>query len=184
LQTCRALAAAHRQGIVHRDLKPGNVFLCDGGTVKVLDFGMSKLGQGDALTQDGYTLGTPEYMSPEQCSGGEVDRRSDIYAFGVLTYEALTGSLPFKATSRRALLDQHQRVMPKPMRRARPDLDIPEELDQVVLSCLAKRPDDRPDGAEQLERALAMIPSKFVLGAYEAEPTPETSDSRQAGSDS
>jgi len=184
LQTCRALAAAHRQGIVHRDLKPGNVYLCDGGTVKVLDFGMSKLGQEDALTQDGYTLGTPEYMSPEQCSGGEVDRRSDLYAFGVLTYEALTGTLPFRANTRRALLDQHQRVMPKSMRRVRPDLDIPEELDQVVLSCLAKRPDERPDGAEQLERALAMIPSKRVLGAYEAESPAEPTDSRQTGSDS
>jgi eukaryotic-like serine/threonine-protein kinase len=183
LQTCRALAAAHRQGIVHRDLKPGNVYLCDGGTVKVLDFGMSKLGQEDALTQDGYTLGTPEYMSPEQCSGGEVDRRSDLYAFGVLTYEALTGTLPFRASTRRALLDQHQRVMPKSMRRARPDLDIPEELDQVVLSCLAKRPDERPDGAEQLERALAMIPSKRVLGAYEAESQAEPGDSRHTGSD-
>jgi hypothetical protein len=183
LQTCRALAAAHRQGIVHRDLKPGNVFLCEGGAVKVLDFGMSKLGQGDALTQDGYTLGTPEYMSPEQCSGGEVDRRSDLYAFGVLAYEALTGSLPFRSNSRRALLEQHQRVMPKPMRRVRPDLDIPEELDQVILSCLSKRPDDRPDGAEQLERALAMIPSKRSLGGYDPDVPPEPTDPRQPGSD-
>jgi len=181
LQTCRALAAAHRQGIVHRDLKPGNVFLCESGTVKVLDFGMSKLGQGDALTQDGYTLGTPEYMSPEQCSGGEVDRRSDLYAFGVLSYEALTGSLPFRSSSRRALLDQHQRVVPKPMRRVRADLDIPEELDQVILSCLEKRPDDRPDGAEQLERALAMIPSKRALGGYDLEPEP--AEPRPAGGD-
>lgn len=181
LQTCRALAAAHRQGIVHRDLKPGNVFLCEGGAVKVLDFGMSKLGQGDALTQDGYTLGTPEYMSPEQCSGGEVDRRSDIYAFGVLSYEALTGTLPFRSSSRRALLEQHQRVIPKPMRKVRPDLDIPEELDQVILSCLAKRPDDRPDGAEQLERALAMIPSKRALGGYDVDADP--SDSKPPSSD-
>lgn len=163
LQTCRALSAAHRQGIVHRDLKPGNVFLCEGGGVKVLDFGMSKLAEEDSLTQDGYTLGTPEYMSPEQCSGDEIDPRSDLYAFGVLAYEALTGLLPFRASTRRALLEQHQRAIPKPMRRLRPDLDISEELDQIVLSCLAKRPSERPQNAEQLERALAQIPPERPL---------------------
>jgi serine/threonine-protein kinase len=160
-QACQGLAAAHRLGIVHRDLKPGNVFLCEGGTVKVLDFGMSKLAQEDALTQDGYTLGTPEYMSPEQCVGGPIDARSDIYAFGILMYESLTGDIPFRSKNRRALLDHHQRTPPRPMRKVRPDLELPPGLDELVLACLEKNPDDRPQTAELLARTLARFPGSW-----------------------
>src|SRR5262249_43348018 len=113
---CRALAAAHAKGVVHRDLKPGNVFILNepSGTIvperiKVLDFGMSKFLAAESLTQAGYTLGTPEYMAPEQCIGAPVEPRTDLYAFGVLMYEALTGELPITSTSRRELLDLHQR---------------------------------------------------------------------------
>lgn len=166
LQACRALAVAHRQGVVHRDLKPGNVFLCEGGTVKVLDFGMSKLAQEDALTQDGYTLGTPEYMSPEQCTGGALDARTDLYSFAVMMYEALTGDLPFRSKNRKALLEHHQRTTPRSLRRARPDLDLPEELDHLVLRCLEKNPDKRPPSAEVLERELASIPPDRVRHVY------------------
>src|SRR6202021_706562 len=121
-----------------RDLKPGNIFLCDDGTSKVLDFGMSKLAAAESLTQGGYTLGTPEYMAPEQCIGAAVEARTDIYALGVLMYEALTGELPIIAQSRRELLDLHQRQMPHPMRVRRADLPIPEDLDQAVMKCLRK----------------------------------------------
>jgi serine/threonine-protein kinase len=166
MQSCRALSAAHRLGIVHRDLKPGNIFLCEGGAVKVLDFGMSKLAQEESLTQDGYTLGTPEYMSPEQCIGGTIDARSDIYAFGVLMYEALTGELPFRAKNRQALLEHHQRSKPRLMRQVRSDLNIPEELDRIVLSCLAKNPNDRPQDAQYLELQLASLPPNSVVHEY------------------
>lgn len=166
LQACSALSAAHRLGIVHRDLKPGNVFLCEGGNVKVLDFGMSKLAEEETLTQEGYTLGTPEYMSPEQCVGGPVDARSDVYAFGVLMYEALTGDLPFHGKTRQALLEHHQRSTPRPMRLARPDLDIPEELDRIVMACLKKHPFDRPQTAQQLERLLAAVPPLTIMHEY------------------
>lgn len=166
MQSCRALSAAHRFGIVHRDLKPGNIFLCEGGGVKVLDFGMSKLAQEESLTQDGYTLGTPEYMSPEQCVGDSTDARSDIYAFGVLMYEALTGELPFISKNRQTLLEHHQRSTPRSMRSVRPDLDIPEELDRIVLSCLSKRPQDRPDEARHLESQLAQLPAQSVRHEY------------------
>lgn len=181
LQACRGLSAAHRLGIVHRDLKPGNIFLCEGGVVKVLDFGMSKLAQEDALTQDGYTLGTPEYMSPEQCVGGPIDARSDIYAFGVLMYESLTGELPFRSKNRRALLDHHQRTPPRSMRRARPDLDLPEGLDEIVLACLEKKPEDRPESAEQLERRLALLPPTLINSTRPID-TPRQKSSERPGS--
>jgi eukaryotic-like serine/threonine-protein kinase len=166
IRACRALSAAHRLGIVHRDLKPGNIFLCEGGAVKVLDFGMSKLAAEETLTQEGYTLGTPEYMSPEQCSGAEVDARSDIYAFGVLMYETLCGDLPFRGKTRQALLEHHQRSTPKPLLVIKPGLAIPPELDRVVMACLKKRPSDRPATAQQLERLLAAVPPQPGAEAY------------------
>ena len=167
---CRALAGAHKKGVVHRDLKPGNVFLCDDGTTKVLDFGMSKLTTAESLTQAGYTLGTPEYMAPEQCIGANVVAQTDLYAFGVLMYEALTGELPIIAQSRRELLDLHQRQIPVPMRQRRPDLDVPEALDAIVMKCLKKRINDRPKSAEELEAMLAAIPLDGLPTAYERKP--------------
>jgi serine/threonine-protein kinase len=119
---------------------------------------MSKLTSAESLTQAGYTLGTPEYMAPEQCIGAPVEPRTDLYAFGVLMYEALTGELPIQAPSRRELLDMHQRQVPDPMRVRRPDLDIPEALDEVVLKCLKKKIQDRPKDAAALEAMLAAIP--------------------------
>jgi len=158
IDVCRALQAAHTKDVVHRDLKPGNIFLCEEGPAKVLDFGMSKLTSAESLTQQGYTLGTPEYMAPEQCIGAPVEPRTDLYAFGVLMYEALTGELPIQAPSRRELLDMHQRQVPEPMRTRRPDLDIPAALDEVVLKCLKKKAQDRPRDAAALEEMLAAIP--------------------------
>jgi serine/threonine-protein kinase len=158
---CRALNVAHNKGVIHRDLKPGNIFLCDDGESKVLDFGMSKMTSAESLTQEGYTLGTPEYMAPEQCVGANVVAQTDIYALGVVMYEALTGELPIVAESRRELLDLHQRQVPVPMRERRPDLDIPEALDAVVMKCLKKRINDRPKTAADLEEMLEAVP---ILG--------------------
>ena len=166
MQVCRALDAAHRLGIVHRDLKPGNVFICEDRTVKVLDFGMSKLGEAESLTQQGYTLGTPEYMSPEQCIGAKLDGRSDLYSLGVLMYEALTGELPIVGRNRRELLELHQRKAPLPMRERRSDLGLPEALDHAVLSCLRKKPAGRPKSARDLERMLAAVPPEGLVYEY------------------
>jgi eukaryotic-like serine/threonine-protein kinase len=172
---CRALAAAHKKGVVHRDLKPGNIFLCEDAPAKVLDFGMSKLTSAESLTQAGYTLGTPEYMAPEQCIGANVVAQTDLYAFGVLMYEALTGELPIIAQSRRELLDLHQRQIPVPMRQRRPDLDIPEALDLVVMKCLKKRINDRPKSAEELEGMLAAISLEGLPTSYATRPKRQAS---------
>jgi len=163
---CRALAAAHRRGVVHRDLKPGNIFLCEDGSSKVLDFGMSKLASAESLTQTGYTLGTPEYMAPEQCIGATVEPRTDIYALGVLMYEAITGELPIIAQNRRELLDLHQRQIPTSMRVRRPDLPIPEALDLAVMKCLKKRMNERPRSASELEQLLAAVPLEGLPTSY------------------
>ncbi len=166
IDVCRALHAAHKKGVIHRDLKPGNIFLCDDGISKVLDFGMSKLATAESLTQTGYTLGTPEYMAPEQCIGAQVEPRTDIYALGVMMYESLTGELPIVAQNRRELLDLHQRQIPTPMRQRRPDLPIPEALDLAVMKCLKKRINERPRSAADLEQLLAAIPLEGLPKTY------------------
>jgi len=171
IQVCHALSAAHHLGIVHRDLKPGNIFINEDSSIKVLDFGMSKLGESEGLTQDGYTLGTPEYMAPEQCIGAPVDPRTDLYAFGVLMYEALTGDLPIRGRNRRELLELHQREIPRPLRVARPDLQIPEALDIAVMLCLKKRAAERPASAKELERILNAVPTEGLLLEYPASMT-------------
>lgn len=166
IAVCRALEAAHRLGVIHRDLKPGNVFLEDNGAFKVLDFGMSKFAQAESLTQDGYTLGTPEYMSPEQCIGAPLDPRSDLYALGVLMYETLTGEIPIQSRDRRELLELHQRAIPSSMREARPDLDILPDLDAIVLRCLAKRANQRPQSAAELEQLLDRLPKDLLASSW------------------
>lgn len=168
VRMCRALEAAHRIGVIHRDLKPGNVFLGYDGSVKVLDFGMSKLSQAESLTQEGYTLGTPEYMSPEQCIGAPLDPRSDIYALGVLMYETLTGEIPIQSRNRRDLLELHQRAIPVSMCEKRPDLNIPAELDKIVLACLAKRAGQRPTNTRELELRLDLLPSERPIVSVQA----------------
>ncbi|MDX2055697.1 MAG: protein kinase [Polyangiaceae bacterium] len=183
IQVCRALAAAHQLGVVHRDLKPANVFICEDDSAKVLDFGMSKFAEADTLTEHGYTLGTPEYMSPEQCIGAPVESRTDLYALGVLMYEALTGELPIQTRNRRDLLELHQRTVPPSMRERRPDLDIPQALDNAVMMCLAKRAAERPASARELEGLLlevdlAGLPLEYPPG------TPWRVSSRNAPSSS
>ncbi|MCX5731585.1 MAG: serine/threonine-protein kinase, partial [Deltaproteobacteria bacterium] len=162
LQICPALGAAHQRGIVHRDLKPENVFVLrrtDGTDfVKVLDFGIAKgPGAPDAkrLTRAGSIIGTPEYMSPEQASATSIDQRSDVYAFGVLAYETLTGRLPFDGDTPLATLMKHQSDAPLPPRRLRPEL--PPEVEEVVLRALVKRPEGRQQSMEELASDLARL---------------------------
>ena len=144
----RALSAAHERGIVHRDLKPDNIFLVrhddDADFVKVLDFGIAKLalgGASDVHTVAGAIMGTPHFMSPEQCQGKPVDRRTDVYALGVVLYQMLSGRLPFRGSNMAELFDQHMHQAPAPLRTL--DASIPPSVDQAIQQALAKDPDKR-----------------------------------------
>jgi serine/threonine-protein kinase len=161
-QICRALGAAHQRGIIHRDLKPENVFVLrrlDGSDfVKVLDFGIAKgpgAPEAKRVTRAGSIIGTPEYMSPEQASATAIDRRSDVYAFGVLAYETLTGRLPFDGDTPLATLMKHQSDTPVPPRRLRPEL--PPEVERIVLRALGKRPEDRQQSMQEISTQLAQV---------------------------
>jgi putative nucleotidyltransferase with HDIG domain len=147
-QVASALAAAHERGIVHRDLKPDNIFLCNHPDypdhVKVLDFGIAKLSARTTARQatvPGMLLGTPLYMSPEQALGETIDHRTDIYALGIVLYEALTGRTPFDRPSIAAILYAHAHDAPAAPRSIEPA--IPEAIEQVTLRALAKAPGDR-----------------------------------------
>ena len=166
LQVASALGAVHAAGIVHRDLKPDNVFLTERNGqkdfVKLLDFGVAKLGGDTAIsvhsTAAGAILGTPEYMSPEQASGKVVDARTDLYAFGVMLYELVTGRLPLTGSSFGELVVKHLTVFPMPPGAIEGlPHKIPMELEDVILACLAKEPGDRPESIEVVAERLAEI---------------------------
>jgi len=162
LQMARSLREAHSKGIVHRDLKPDNVILETVGEesdfVKVLDFGVAKLADGDGqqktLTKAGSIFGTPKYMSPEQSRGGEIDARSDIYAIGVLLYEMLIGKAPFDAESPLGILIKHIQEQPPLFQEMRPDIVVPEPVETFVLKLLEKDTERRPQTAEAVIREL------------------------------
>jgi len=168
LEVCEGLAAAHAAGVIHRDLKPANIFLAHQAdlsfTLKVLDFGVSKILRGSdapplephaAVTHTGQIFGSPAYMSPEQLrSAGRVDARADIWALGVVLYQMLAGELPFGKGSMADLMAAIVRDPPAPLRLSRPE--VPEALENAVLRCLAKSPEDRYRSVADL--ALALLP--------------------------
>jgi serine/threonine protein kinase len=159
---CDLLAAAHEQGVVHRDLKPGNVFLHEsraGEIVKVLDFGIAGLlhlkKNEEKLTRDGGLVGTPTYMAPERLQGQQYDGRSDVYSLGILLYEMLCGHAPFESeVDPVAVMVMHVTELPKPLRLSVPE--IPQRLEDLVLSMLDKDPSRRPR-VDQVGRELAQL---------------------------
>src|SRR6185295_18252870 len=157
-QVCHSLADAHASGLIHRDIKPANIYVCRMGLdydfVKVLDFGLvtfsdHRTGQSQ-MTADHMTTGTPAFMAPETILGnGEVDRRADVYSLGCVAYYLLTGQLVFEADTTMKMFLDHIQTPPIPPSQ-RTELPIPVELDALVLACLEKDPDRRPQDAEQL----------------------------------
>jgi serine/threonine-protein kinase len=164
-QVCKGLMAAHEKGIVHRDLKPENIFLVSAGKkgelVKILDFGIAKMQvldeEGKKLTKTGVVFGTPEYMSPEQAAGKEVDERIDIYALGVIMYEMFTGTVPFTGDTFMSILTKHMFEPVPEMRFLNPNLSIPVAMEQVVMRTLEKEPDQRIGSMAELLDAIRKV---------------------------
>ncbi|MFM8708437.1 MAG: serine/threonine-protein kinase [Planctomycetia bacterium] len=155
-QVGSALVKSAQAGIVHRDIKPENLLVTPAGEVKVADFGLARVLETDLeLTQDGMTLGTPLYMSPEQAAGRLVDVRSDLYSLGATVYHLLTGRPPFGGPTPLAVALAHQHEEPTPLAAFRPEL--PAGLGRIVEQLMAKRPEDRCDSPTELLRAVEAV---------------------------
>ena len=151
-QVLDAIGHAHAAGIIHRDLKPSNVMVTERGAVKIMDFGIARVRGAEHMTTDGYMMGTPAYMSPEQVLCQEVDGRSDLYSVGVMFYRLLTAKLPFEADTAIGMVQKQISDMPTPARLHRADL--PAWAVAIVDRALAKSPADRYQTAEELRKAL------------------------------
>jgi len=155
-QTSRALAAAHARGLVHRDIKPGNLLITPDGKVKITDFGIARVGDQVPLTKTGQVMGTVQYLAPEQATGKTSTGATDLYSLGVVAYEALAGKRPFRGENQMAIAMAHINEMPP----ALPD-SIDPRVQNLVLSCLAKKPNQRPESGTSLAiRAEALLREK------------------------
>ncbi|HEX9484396.1 MAG TPA: protein kinase [Gemmatimonadaceae bacterium] len=177
-EVASALSAAHRAGVVHRDIKPDNV-LISGGEAMVTDFGVAKALQASSTSNDsvitsiGIALGTPAYMAPEQASADpSADHRADLYAWGVMAYELLTGQPPFTGRSPQGMIAAHVTETPEELSRRRPG--IPPALSALVMRCLAKRPADRPQSADELLHVLDSLSTPSTGSLPSDSPTTTT----------
>ena len=151
-QVAAGLAHAHRRGVVHRDIKPGNIMVDDDGGVVVTDFGIAKAAESDGLTATGSTIGTPAYMSPEQCSGQTLTTAADQYSLGAVAYELLTGRVPFASDTAIGLMYHHVHSVPEPVTQHR--AEVPEQMAAAIMRMLAKDPVDRWPGLEPAIEAI------------------------------
>ena len=165
----QALDYAHKHSVVHRDMKPENVLLSDEGMVKVADFGIARLtdetGVGGTATKTGTTVGTPQYMSPEQVASSKVDGRSDLYSTGIMFYELVVGQPPFTATAADGpftLMAKHVQAPPQPPSVHRPGLDL--ELEALILRSISKRPEERFQTGQEFDEAVARTADRLCPG--------------------
>jgi serine/threonine protein kinase/tetratricopeptide (TPR) repeat protein len=154
-QICEGLAEAHALGVVHRDLKPSNIMIDKDGNVRIMDFGIARSLKGKGITGAGVMIGTPEYMSPEQIEGKDVDQQTDIYSLGVVIYEMVTGHVPFEGDTPFTVGVKHKSEMPRNPREVNPQ--IPEGLSGVILRCLEKDKEKRYQNAADVRAELAKI---------------------------
>jgi serine/threonine protein kinase len=161
-QVAEGLAEAHRLGIVHRDLKPSNIMIDKEGNAKIMDFGIARSLAGQGITGAGTIIGTPEYMSPEQVEGKDVEQRSDIYSLGVVLYEMMTGRRPFEGDT--PLSVAHKQKYEAPGEPRKLNTQIPDDLSRLILRCLEKDKEERYQSAEELHAELTRIEESIPAG--------------------
>jgi serine/threonine protein kinase/Tfp pilus assembly protein PilF len=154
-QICDGLSEAHSLGVVHRDLKPSNIMIDKNGNARIMDFGIARSVEGKGMTGAGVMIGTPEYMSPEQVEGKEVDPRTDIYSLGIILYEMLTGRVPFEGDTALAVAVKHKTETPNAPTEY--NEQIPEDLSQLILRCLEKDKEKRYQSVDEVNSELSNV---------------------------
>jgi len=166
-QICEGLAEAHRLGVVHRDLKPGNIMIDKEGNVRIMDFGIARSLKEKGITDADMMIGTPEYMSPEQVEGEDIDQRSDIYSLGVVLYEMATGKVPFEGPTPLSIALKQKTVEPHNPREFNPQ--IPEDFTLLILKCMNKDKEKRYQNAGEIISEFTKIKSEILPGVQAIE---------------
>jgi serine/threonine protein kinase len=154
-EICEGLGEAHRRGVIHRDLKPSNVIIDKDGNARIMDFGIARSVEGKGITDAGVMIGTPEYMSPEQVEGKEVDQRSDIYSLGVVLFEMVTGKLPFEGDTPFTIGVKHKSEIPQDPKEL--NAEITDSLSGLILKCMEKEKDKRYQSTVEILHDLEVI---------------------------
>jgi serine/threonine protein kinase/predicted Zn-dependent protease len=175
-QICEGLAEAHKLGVVHRDLKPQNIMIDREGKAKIMDFGIARSLKGKGITAEGIIIGTPEYMSPEQVDGKDVDPRSDIYSLGIILFEMVTGRVPFEGGTPFSVAFKHKTETPPDPKSL--SVELPEELSAAILRCLDKEKEKRFANAEDVLAKLTGI-EQSIPTTERALPRPKPTTSKE-----